>query len=112
VQRDRLAGAGRFDDRAFVDPEADLLARLDEVVAQVAVAGQPDATAEHRELAAEPIETHRFGGGNAQQFTIARVGHRRWQLEGPAMKHLELRIHHQSPVCDVAIILDDGLAIQ
>jgi hypothetical protein len=64
------------------------------VVAEVVVAGQPDAPLDHRELAAQVPELQRLAGGNA----LHRAG------RGPASVPIRLRIHHQSPVFGMAII--------
>jgi len=56
------------------------------VVAEVAVARQPDAPVDHDQLAAEATEVQGLSGGEA--------------LNGP----VRLRIHHQSPVFGVTII--------
>jgi hypothetical protein len=66
------------------------------VVAEIAVAGQPDAAVDHRQLTAQATQRNRF----------------RAELEGSAMKHLELRIHHQSPVLGVTIIGHSTVEIQ
>jgi hypothetical protein len=66
------------------------------MVAEVVGARQPDAAVEHRQVTAEAPE---MGG----------VG---TELEGPAMKQLELRIHHQSPAFSIAMIGHITLGIQ
>ncbi|HEY8707857.1 MAG TPA: hypothetical protein VIM34_07640 [Burkholderiaceae bacterium] len=65
------------------------MARLDEVVAEVAIAGQPDAALDHAEVATEPVQAHRLPGTEPMQSSIG------------------LRIHHQSPVSRLAIIVVD-----
>ncbi|MES2099185.1 MAG: hypothetical protein V4569_05145 [Pseudomonadota bacterium] len=56
------------------------------MVAEVAVARQPDAPVDHDQVAAEATEVQSLSGGEA--------------LKGP----VRLRIHHQSPVFGMAII--------
>jgi hypothetical protein len=55
----------RFDHGVLGDAQPHALARLDEVVAEVVVARQPDASFDHRELAAEAPEPQRLAGGDA-----------------------------------------------
>jgi hypothetical protein len=85
-----IAGARRLDHRVFVDAKAQALAGLDDVVAEVAVAGQPGAPFDHAELAAEPAEVQGLARGEA------------------ANGHGRLRIHHQSPVFEALSSLLNG----
>jgi hypothetical protein len=75
-----LAGACRLDHRVVADSQPQPLAGFDDVVAEVAVARQPDAAFDNRELAAEAAQVQRLARGKA------------------AKGRNRLRIHHQSPV--------------
>jgi hypothetical protein len=66
------------------------------MIAQVVRPCQPDTPVEHRQLAAQAPQMGRIG----------------MQLEGSAMKQLELRIHHQSPALGIAMIGHITLGIQ
>ncbi|HWI10464.1 MAG TPA: hypothetical protein VNU48_03970 [Burkholderiaceae bacterium] len=66
------------------------------MIAQVVRTRQPDAAVEHRQLAAQRPQTRGIG----------------MELEGSAMKQLELRIHHQSPALGVAMIGHCAFGIQ
>jgi hypothetical protein len=70
------------------------------MVAKIAVAGQPDASVDGDQFAAEVAQVECLAGADATRAGVARVG-----LEGPAMKPVELRVHHQSPEWDVAMIV-------
>jgi hypothetical protein len=69
----------RFDHHVLVDAEPHALTGFEDVVAEVVVARQPDAAIDHGEFATQ----------TAKMCRVARV-----HLKGPAVKHLELRIHH------------------
>jgi hypothetical protein len=58
------------------------------MIAQVVRARQPDTPVEHRQVTAQRPQTGGIG----------------MELEGSAMKQLELRIHHQSPALGVVMI--------
>jgi hypothetical protein len=88
------AGPGGFDHRVLADREAHAFAGLDEMVAEVAVACQPDTRVDSRQLAAEASEAQRLTGSEA--------------LEGG----VRLRVHHQSPVLRVGMIVVPAQTIQ
>jgi hypothetical protein len=93
---DGLAGARGFDHRVLADAEPHALAGFDEEVAEFAAAGEPDPAVERRQIAAEPAEVRRVGA----------------QREGSAVKQGPLRIHHQSPLLCLAIIVSTLGTIQ
>jgi len=66
------------------------------MIAEVVRPRQPDTPFEHGQLAAQTPQMGRIAA----------------ELEGSAMKQLELRIHHQSPAFGIAIIGDTSLGIQ
>jgi len=66
------------------------------MIAQVVRPRQPDTPVEHRQFTAQRAQARGIG----------------MELEGSAMKQLELRIHHQSPALGVAIIGHCALVIQ
>jgi len=66
----------------FADRQTHALAALVHEVAEVVVSRQPDAALEHREFTTEAAELQRL----ASRQTLCAVP-------------IELRIHHQSPVC-------------
>ncbi|HZT55462.1 MAG TPA: hypothetical protein VFA35_04495, partial [Burkholderiaceae bacterium] len=68
----------------------------DEVVAEVVGARQPDGAVEHGQFTAQAPE-------------VSGVGP---ELEGSAMKQVELRIHHQSPAFGIAMISHITIGIQ
>jgi hypothetical protein len=70
------------------------LAWLDEVIAEVVVAGQPDTAVDDGEFAAEAAEVQGLAEGEA--------------LNGP----VQLRIHHQSPGFGIDIIGEPPGTIQ
>jgi hypothetical protein len=72
----------RFDHAVLADRQAHALAGLDDMVAEVVVARQPDAAFDHRELTAEAAELLCMTRREAQHAVT-----------------IELRIHHQSPGC-------------
>jgi hypothetical protein len=53
--------------------------------------GEPHAASHHGQFAVRRVDAHGLAGAH---------------LEGPAVKQLELRIHHQSPVADGTMIYD------
>jgi len=67
------------------------------VIAEIATARQPDA----------PFDDGQVTTQSAEMCRVARV-----HLKGPAMKHLELRVHHQSPALGVTMIVVVACAIQ
>jgi hypothetical protein len=79
----------RFDHRVVVGREAQPMSGLDEMVAEIAVARQPEPTVDDRQVAAQPIQANGLAGVH---------------LECPAMEPLVLRIHHQSPALRIAMI--------
>jgi hypothetical protein len=85
------AFVGRFDDGVLADGQPDFLARLDEEVAEIVVARQPDAALNDRQFAAEAPEAHGFAEAQVLVAAVER---------GPS----RVRIHHQSPVLRVGII--------
>jgi hypothetical protein len=64
------------------------------MVAEVAVAGQPDPSVDHDQLAAEASEVQRLSGNEAAKGSV------------------RLLIHHQSPVVDIAMIVVQPRTIQ
>jgi hypothetical protein len=94
AQRHGFAGRGRLDHRVVAHADAHALAGLDHMVAEVAIAGQPDAAVDHREVTTEPPEPPCLAGS-----------------EFPGVP-LELRIHHQSPVLRVVMIVTFACTIQ
>jgi hypothetical protein len=83
AQRDRLPGPRGFDHRVLAGAQQHALPGLDEVIAEIAVAGQPEAAIDRGEFAAEPVQTQ----GLARSEGL-----------------FELRIHHQSPEWRIAMI--------
>jgi len=79
-----LAGLPRLDHHLVRRLEHQLLARAEHVVVEVALPGQPDAATDDRKLAGQAIDAHR----------LARV-----HDEGSGLACVQLRLHHQSPVC-------------
>jgi hypothetical protein len=72
----------RLDHAVLADRQAHALAGFEHEVAEVVVARQPDAAFDHREFTAEAAELQRLTSRQAQ-----------------CAVPIELRIHHQSPVC-------------
>jgi hypothetical protein len=70
----------RFDHAVLADRQAHALAGFVKMVAEVVVAGQPEAAFHHRQLTAEASELLCVARRKAQQAVT-----------------IELRIHHQSP---------------
>jgi hypothetical protein len=70
----------RLDHAVLAHRQAHALAGLVHMVAEVVVAGQPEATFDHRQLTAEAPELLCVARRKAQQAVT-----------------IELRIHHQSP---------------
>jgi hypothetical protein len=106
---------GRLDDRALGQAQPHALARFDDVVARIAVAGQPDPPVDHGQVSAQVPELQRLAGVDALQLTDRGVdpgptltSH----LEGSTVKQFEVRIHHQSPELRIAIIVVLGWVIQ
>jgi hypothetical protein len=74
------------------------------VITEVAVAGQPDPSLHDAELAAEPAQTQGVSGIDA-----VRDG---WRGRCRATVPIQLRIHHQSPVRYIAMIVAAAMKIQ
>jgi hypothetical protein len=79
--------------------QAHALAGFDEVVAEVTVARQPDPALQHAQLAAEPAQVHGVAGVDAKRRAACGAG------RGAAKVPIELRIHHQSPVRNITMII-------
>jgi hypothetical protein len=79
-----FAGLPRFDHHLVRRLEHQPVAGVQHVVVEVALPGQPDAAADDRKLAGQAIDAHRFA---------------RMHDEGSGLACVQLRLHHQSPVC-------------
>jgi hypothetical protein len=84
VDDGRLVSLPLFDHHRIGGAQHDALASVEHMVLQLATAREPDATTQHAQFAAARVDAHRLPPVHP---------------EGPAMKQLELRIHHQSPGC-------------
>lgn len=85
----RLAGRPRLDDDGVGALEHEALASFDDVVVEIALAGQPDPAAQDGELTGQALDAH---GGR--------------KLEGSSSGLREnLRSHHQSPGWFAIIVL-------
>jgi len=94
AHQQRFARVPGTDHGVLGHTQAHALAGLDEVVAEVAVAREPDPALQHAKLAAKPAQVHgvaridAVGGADRSQTCVPN----QW------------RIHHQSPVRHIAII--------
>jgi hypothetical protein len=79
-----LAGLPRLDDHLVRRFQHQPFAGLEHVVVGVALAGQPDAAADDREFTGQAIDAD----------GLAPV-----HDEGSGLACVQLRLHHQSPVC-------------
>ncbi|MEQ1683134.1 MAG: hypothetical protein ABL916_05760 [Burkholderiaceae bacterium] len=97
-----MAGVPGLDHGVFAHAQAQPLAGFDTVVAEVAVARQPDTAFEHGQLAAEAAEVDSLAGGQCQRGVGC----------GATGAQFGVRIHHQSPAFGETIIVAPAGKIQ
>jgi hypothetical protein len=93
----RLVALPGLDYRALGPIDVHTGAAREHMVVQVAVAGQPDPSVEHGQLAGAVADESRSAGGQAHRG-------------GRGKLRSGLRIHHQSP-CEHETIFVDGIAV-
>jgi hypothetical protein len=88
-QHGGLAAVPGLDHGAVGGRERNALPGFQRMVLGIGGPGEPHAAAHHGQFAVSRVDAHGLAGAH---------------LKGSAMKQLELRVHHQSPVADGTMI--------